>query len=257
MNYSQFFLSDTQLHTFSLRSGLELKIGTADEKGTVVFDKQKYISNFVPLLIAMVEVNTNDEVSRQVKIVLKFSDGSDSAPTLLLLNGLEKIEWTSIDSRCILNPDVPRAKGHIAAVIRLQYADKNIQTESMTLIDQIGGHCVEGVPVFHTGNELIWPDNLAEEEKPKVIFKPVPNIRLAIDPACSEREADAAMKRIVDLSLDAGRAILFLNLMCVQWDAFEAAGIPRDAICIFMALLEPKRPHMLLLPPSYITGTNP
>lgn len=227
-------INDSNCYKHSSDSGLEIESISFNSKGEAII-KNKHIANFFPRVVAKVDVNIEGVVTPHEKLALEFADGKTGESKILPFKNLEKVNWSDdVDPRCILNPDVPKAGGHIANVIRLQCAKADVKTETMTVVDQFGGHSIEGVPVFHTGGELIWPEGLTDENKPKVIFKPVPHKQLAVDPNCSEREADAAMERIVDLSPDAGRAILSLNSMCIQWDAFEAAGItPRCNVYLY------------------------
>lgn len=226
INKYQFTINDTHQFTFSPKSGLNLEIGKVDSEGKFFPNKKTYIGNFVPVLTSCVNLKSDEEIIEQVELFLEFTDGSIHNSVVLSLEELSKVDWSrNVDPRCILNPNVPKVKSHIDNVIRLQYGNKSVTSETVTCIKQIGGNFVEKIPVFHAGNELIWPDNVEENHRPKVDFKPVPNMKLAINPDCSEKDADSAMARIVALSPDAGQAILSLNLVCIQWNAFVKAGI--------------------------------
>lgn len=218
-------INDLSYYQYSLASGLEYVLISYNNKDEAVI-KYKHIGSFYTHVSAKVDVNNEEVTTSHIEVILEFSDGKKSESKTLPIKNLEKVNWSDdVDSRCILNPDVPKAKEHIANIIRLQCAKADVKTKTMTVVDQLGGHIIEGIPVFHSGDGLIWPSDLADKDKPKVLYRSVPNKRLVVDPACSEKDADTAMVRIVDLSPDAGRAILSLNLMCIQWDAFVAAGI--------------------------------
>lgn len=217
----------TQLYVFDVISGLEFGKESIDENDEAVFTKQKYIGNFMPLVDALVEMY-EDGISKQyTRITLTFADGTKSETVTVPLKGLEKIDWSNdINLRCILNPDVGKVSEHIANVIRLQCA--KAQVEKMTIINSLGTHFVEQIPVFCTGNRLIWPEGIVD--KPSVKWSPLPNMKLAINPDCPEEEAVSGMMRIGNLSPEAGTIIFSQNLLYVMREAFVAAGTTPRAI---------------------------
>lgn len=227
----ELYINNSELYVFDDVSGLELGKESIDENDETVFTKQKYIGNFMPLVDALVDMYEDGVPEQYAKITLNFADGSESESMTVPLKGLEKIDWSNdINLRCILNPDVGKVSDHIANVIRLQCAKAPV--EKMTIINRIGTHLVEQIPVFCVGNRLIWPEGIAE--KPSVKWSPLPNIKLAIDPNYTEEAAVTGMMRIVNLSPEAGTIIFSQNLLYVMREAFVAAGInPRVIVYIF------------------------
>lgn len=214
-------INNNQLYVFDVDSGLNLGKESIDEIGETVFSKQKYIGNFMPRVDSLVEMYEDGNSEQYAKITLQFADGDESESLTLPLKGLEKTDWSNnIDLRCILNPDVGKANGHIANVIRLQCA--KVPVERMTTISRLGTHLVEDIPVFCAGDRLIWPKDIVD--KPSVKWSPQSNIRLAINPNCLEEEAVAGMMRVVNLSPEAGTIIFAQNLLYVMREAFTAAG---------------------------------
>lgn len=221
-------LNSTQLYVFNVISGLELGKKFIDENDETVLTKLKYIGNFMPLVDALVEMYEDGVSELYARITLQFADGTKRESLTVLLKELEKIDWSNnIDLRCILNPDVGKASEHIASVIRLQCAKARL--EKMTIINRIGTHYVEQIPVFYTGDRLIWPEGIAD--KPAVKWSPLLNMKLAIDSNCPEEEAVAGMMRIVNLSPEAGTILFSQNLLYVMREAFVAAGTtPRTIV---------------------------
>lgn len=218
----RFNICDDKYYIFS-NKGLELKSITGKEIKT---EKTKFISNFVPIIDKKLLVEGKDNSSNWVEFKILFSDGSESEKFKIPLNLLETIKWADeMNARCFLNPDISKAKEHIASVIRLQCSQQEISTETMTIIDTIGGHKIGNTFLFHAGNELIWSDNLKVEKRPKVFFQPISNKRLVVDESYSEEDADVAMRKIIGACPEAGQILIALNLLCLQWSAFEEIGI--------------------------------
>jgi len=198
------------------------------------YEELKCIANFWVHVVNQVEVNNNGIIDLFAEVILIFADGSEdgtkSEPMVIPLKDLEKRNWANdIDLRCFLYPDVAKAGEYIANMIRTScYKAPQKKT---TVIDRLGTHTIEGVPVFCKGDGLIWPAGL--ENKPSVKWSPIPNNRLAIDPNCSERDAEVGMMRIIDLSLESGRIIFAFNMLNVMREAFIASGkTPRSMVFV-------------------------
>ena len=229
-------IKDGQWYEFPIDSGLQIvtEYMSQDDKGNFLTTyTYKYIANFWPEVLACVEVDNNGVTTLFVKLVLHFPDDTDdteSKPVVVELKGLGKISWPDdIDLRCVLAPEVPKATEHIANIIRT--AVYNAPVEKMTVINRLGTHIIDGIPVFCTGDRLIWPKGI--EHKPAVKWNALPNVRLAVDPNCTEQEVDAGMMRIIDLNAETGRIIFALNLLSIQRGAFIFAGI-KPRCCLFI-----------------------
>lgn len=216
-------INDKQRYEFSSNTGLSLVTEGEPDKDGVAKDKCKYIANVWPEVNALVEVIKDGVIDPYIRFTPEYQGGiTEGKPVTKPLKGLEKLNWpTEVDIHCILNPDVPKVNEHLANIIRLQLKDATL--EKTTIVDRVGTQFVEGIPMACEGSELIWPDGLGD--KPNVIFEPLPNIRLVFDPDCSEQEADAGMKRIIDLTPEAGRIVFSQHMLYLQRAAFMAAGV--------------------------------
>ena len=204
---------------FRSREGLTLETTIELKDGYKV--KTSNIANFIPADIRRVKVDNSGTIVPSVKFTLKFTKGELSGPFTVPLDGLEAMDWFATDPRCLLNPTFPKSKECLAYVIHSEYS--KAPEESEYHIARLGTHIVEGVPVFCAGDRLIWPSGI--ESKPLYNWKPLPNIRLAVDPNYSEEQAVLGMMKLISLSPEAGRIIFSLNMMCVQWEAFAMTDI--------------------------------
>ena len=135
------------------------------------------------------------------------------------------------DIRCSLNPDVPKVNEHLTNIVRSFCHDTKV--EKTTVIDSLGTHIVEGIPLFFAGDRVIWSAGLEEEKRPKISWKSLHDTRLVIDPSYSEQEADEGMEQIIDLSHEVGRSIFALKTMNIFREAFMKSGItPRSIVFV-------------------------
>ena len=228
--YYSVSITDSRLYDFCDDTGLEsVTLGKPNKKGERS-EYRKYIANFWPKVIRLIKQNNNGTVTIIVELVLFFVDGSKSVPITVPLNGLDKVAWPDVVSKCILNPEISKANEHIANIIRSTCHDAPMG--KTTVIDRLGTHLVEGVPVFNAGDRLIWPEGL--NVKPDVTWEPLSNTRLVIDTNCSEQDADTGMGRIADLSYEVGGIIFAFNLLNVTREAFIVTGVtPRSIVFVY------------------------
>ena len=230
-----FYINGTELYRFSPGSGLELGREVLDDEDELVFTRQKYLACFIALVDVLIYMNEDGVTTQHAQVTLEFANGEAITSVIVPLVGLEKVDWPNdIDRRCLLNPDVPKANEHIANIIRLQCAEASVKTKTKNVVGQLGGQYVDDVPVFHHGDGLILPNGLTDRDAPDIIFKPVPNKRLAVDPDYTEEQAVFGMRRIVDLSYEAGRILFAHMLLYVMRAAFVTAGIvPKVLVYLF------------------------
>ena len=224
-------INDERYYVYSDEAGLEfVTLSKPDKEGERSERTRRHIANFWPKVDSKVELKTGGDSVTLAKFKLVFADDGQSEEFTEPLQDLDKICWPEKDLRCILSPDVPKVNEHIASIIRSGCFEAKL--EKMGNIDRLGTHIIEGVPMYNKGDGLIWPEGL--EEKPAVKWKPNPNFRLVIDPNCSEREADAGMQRIIDLSHETGRFIFSFNVLNVFGEAFIVSGVtPRSMLYIY------------------------
>jgi len=225
-------ISDDQHLVFCGNRGLVLvkKFESAESTKT----KHSYIGNFLPTNIIRVAVNNDGITVPSVKFNLIFDDRTEEArmseQIIVLEDELDSLDWFRYDRRCLLNPTFSKkGKGYLAYIIRA--ALSKAEEESEYHINRLGTHKVGNIHVFNAGNELIWPVDI--ENKPAVIWKPQPNVRLVVDPLCSEQEAVAGVLRVIKLNRETGRIMFAFNILNVIREVFIASGI-KLGFCLFL-----------------------
>jgi hypothetical protein len=218
-------INETQWYEFTTGIGTEhVILYKCEEDESVAKSEEqevrKLFAMFWPEVVSKIEIKSGDTITYYIKCRITFLDG-DEIVTDIPLQGIKKLDWTDVDSRCILNPGVPKASEYMANLVHLSVHDAPL--EEAIIIDRLGTHIINGNAMFNTGDRLIWPDNLTE--KPNVIWKPTPNIRLAIDPKFSEENSVAGMMRVVDLSPESGKILFSQVLLYIQFEAFASIGI--------------------------------
>jgi hypothetical protein len=220
-------INDTQYYKFTNDSGTVLVTESEDKDGNPVL-KEKYLANFCPDIKLRLKVKEGDSTAHIAKCNLLIAGGKPIEDVEIPLREPKKGDWVNnIDSRCIVNPDVTKAAEHLANIVSLSYHDlkERAPLATATITDRNHLYIVEGIPVYHVGDRMIYPDGFDDlENKPNIIFKPLKNTRLAIDADCTEREAYAGLMRIVNLS-NIGELLFSLNLMYVLRDAFVEIGL--------------------------------
>ena len=170
-------------------------------EGLIWVDKK--IGNFCPVICNKVEVICNDNIETSVKLIIRFTDGSQSGVHMVQLAELEVIDWFALEQRCMINPDFKSAKAYLAYLIRA--ALPTAQTVKHHLIKRFGTHIIAEVPVFYTGNDLIMSP--AIENKPDIVMTPLPYKMDFDTERYSERDSIIGMTKVLSLAPDAGRVL--------------------------------------------------
>lgn len=178
----------------------------------------QYIGNFIPILCGLVESESEDDSELLARVRLIFTDDSKSKEFTLPISDLADVNWFSLDTRCLLNPDCARAGRYLAHIIHSAIPAASVVKEHH--ISRLGTHTINDIPGFNMGDQIIWHPNA---KTPCVVIEPTP-YKLAIGDY-SEREALVGMLKVVKLSFDAGRAIFAQSLVYVMRSVFISAGI--------------------------------
>lgn len=193
----------------------------------------KRISNFGVDIHRIVDiyVDSSAEPTRYAKISLFFEDGSSSKMVRVALSKLSVINWSAIDYRAALDPQiaVTRANRYIADSIR-----RALDGLPVTNVHQLShpGLCkINGEAVFCTGGEVIRPPASATQMS-EIELEPMPQ-RLDFDDNVSETETAAEVLNLISLFPNPGRIILSQMLVALLRQAYEDAG-SRPSFCVFL-----------------------
>ena len=184
--------------------------------------KDQPIGLLLPLVQSKVQVVTDGAVEDFVKLKIVFASGDENANiSPLPLRSISKIDWFALDARCILNPDCSKAGHYLACIIKSAVSSAPVEIEY--LINRLGTHIVNGMPLFCTGDRLVLPRNA--DSKHNVVLAPKP-YHLAVDTdRYPEKQAVAGMVKLVQLGVDAGRMIFAHSLLNVLRMAYIEIGI--------------------------------
>jgi len=202
-------------YEYSIKTGTVLieEVDIRPSGGYETVIKEKHIANFFPLVTARVKVNDGDDTAHYARCALMFPNGDIRENVDIPLDGIKRLDWLSIDSRCVLNPDVSKANEHLANIVLLTYHDKkrNLPTEIATIVDRNRLYVVEGRESIISLRPSEFEKNLA-----KIVYKlfydgkiSLTAIRheLKIDPHTADEYMVALAKlKLVSLSGDKRKA---------------------------------------------------
>ena len=186
----------------------------------------KWATNFVIEILDKIIVHRIPEVKPGVNIRLRlcFEDGGYSSDITMPLSGLDKIKWTDMDERCLLNPNISEAKAQRHIVNNIRESLPLVESKTQYRLNRVGMQSVEGVNVFAAGGEVIRPPRAGGDE-PIIEVEGVSYV-LDYDPELTEQEAIAEMFELVSLFPDVGRMLLAYNLMSFMRELYVFAWKP-------------------------------
>jgi hypothetical protein len=186
-------------------------------------DESKPISNFRPEVCSVIMKYINEETEPEVKVRLKliFADDEESRELIVSISELESTDWLSKNIRCRFHPKTSSIKARRYIADEIRSALPSAKKEYLYYINRFGTHIINGVPLFNTGNDIIWPHGIEEEGRPCVELKPTP-FKLAIDKNLTELESVSGMFELMSLSPNSMRVILSQNLLYIMRDVYKS-----------------------------------
>lgn len=185
------------------------------------------VCNFIPCVVRKTEVKRDEGIQIFIGLKLCFANG-ENANIEILLSDIDKIEWSNMDERCIINTGYKRAKGYIANVIRcgLSAAPVEVRYE----LDKPGIHHISEETFFVAGDRVVTrssvPNNVVEIKLKKNLF------RLDIDEKLTSREVFEGMRELICLSPEIGRMLVAHVISGIIRAAFKKAGFTPCAVLV-------------------------
>ena len=181
----------------------------------------KGVSNFCPEILGRTDIvdHNGAEIEVLVKLRLHFADGTCNECEVSL-SECDKINWSAINQRCIVNPEYHKANERIGVMLR-SGIDK-VPAETRILLDGLGIKRIGDEVVFVAGNRVIprVPDNNSglKYEVAKLPF------RMDIDLNLSPEETFSGMKELISLSHETGRVLVAHTVSGIVRTAFKEVG---------------------------------
>jgi hypothetical protein len=191
---------------------------------------QTHIANFTVADILVVDVMSNGVKIPSVNFSIQHINGIKSELFTVAIEKIEKIDWHSLNHRCVFNPTYRNGKECLSYILRASLPAQSSKIEYH--LESIGTHIVDDTAIFFAGNEIINPE--IPITLPNIKWTPISDTKLAFDPNCSEGDADAGMQRIIDLSLETGRVIASFNILNIMRKAFMVERVkPRCCLIVY------------------------
>jgi len=185
-----------------------------------VDEKGKSVSSFIIEVIAKVEIHTSQGLESHVQLKLHFRGGQKEITVPLA--EIDRLNWTDLDERCILNPSYPKIKLHLANVIRAGLANAK-ETKKLHRLDRTGIHQIDNDVMYRMGERVVTQSPHDEEFMSKIELAPL-SFRLDIDTErYSPHVAFEGMRELVSLS-EIGRPLLAHSISGITRAAYIAAG---------------------------------
>lgn len=186
-----------------------------DETGTPV-------CNFIPRVLTLIQVCSPDRnvIEEAVRLSLEFGDGVTQEITLEL-SKLQRIDWSKMNSRCILNENYRNVRGCIVNIIRAGL--HNAPIEIVFQLGRLGVHNISETVVFNAGDR-VFTDPSATKADLKFELGNLP-FKLDIDPNLTPQEAFKGMRELIVLSPEVGRVLVAHVISGIVRSAFKEAGL--------------------------------
>lgn len=191
------------------------------------------ISNFDVDIHRIVDVyvDSSAKATRHAEISLIFEDGSSSKTVRVALSELPAIDWSEIDHRAALAPQIAATRANRYIADNIRRALDGLPVINVHQLTHPGLYKINGETVFCTGREVIRPPAGATEMS-EIELEPMPQ-RLAFDNNVSETETAAEVLNLIGLFPNPGRIILSQMLIALLRQAHEDAG-SRPSFCVFL-----------------------
>jgi len=222
-------------------------------------DKDNPVCNFIPEVIAWVDVHTNDEaeshswkVEPHVKLRINFQNGKVSEEFVIPLSELGRIDWTEKDVACRFHPNFSRKKAGRYLEDMIREALEDAPRKSKYILTKLGIHNIEDTIIYCAGSLFVQASGVSgmtnagvgmavnndadagayDIESPFDIELGSFSQRLAIDlDRYPEKDAIAGMIKLIDLNPDVGRTLIAHTISGLMRSVYLAVGItPRTVL---------------------------
>ena len=192
-------------------------------------EKNKPVCNFVPEVRGMIRVVSSAGDKNYVRLRICFTMGASIEATVPL-SELDRIDWSMLDKRCIINSHYKNAKGFIGNIIRVNLSA--VPTEIRYISDKLGICHIEDEVVFIAGSRVITRSSATKLES-KMILGNLP-FSLDIDTELTKSQAFSGMRELIALSPEIGRVLVAHVISGFTREAFKEAGFTPCAVLVIV-----------------------
>lgn len=193
-------------------------------------ENDRNISNFFPTVLKKIEIKSVNGTEYSVELELYFN-GVEKSKVILPLREVEKIDWFTLDNRCLVNNyNEKKGRMYLANLIRVGVATAPIEIRykiKKTGIEKIGK-----TVVFIAGNQVITKAT-EREVLQNIDVNEVP-FRLDMDGNISPKEAFTGMQELICLSPEIGRVLVAHVIAGIIRTAFREAGMIPCAVLVIV-----------------------
>lgn len=182
------------------------------------------ISNFGVAVHRILDVYTDSspEAIRHAEISLILEDDSSSKKVSVALSELSATNWSKIDHRAAIIPQITVAQANRYIDSAIRKALDGLPVTTVYRMSHPGLYKINGETVFCTGGEVIRPSSGAAEGA-EIELEAI-HQHLDYDPNVPEEEAVAEILNLIALFPDPGRIVLSQTLVSFMRQAYEDAG---------------------------------
>lgn len=188
------------------------------------------VCTFIPEVLALKKVLTpaGELLEQSAQLRLHFRDGS-SVEISVLTADLDKVKWSELDHRCILNTPHKKAQEYIANIISAGFSDAKVEIKYR--LDRMGIHHIGDDVVFAAGDRVITRSSVSDSD---MVYECNQSLfHFDIDPGLTAEAAVKGMKELIDLSPEIGRTLVAHVLSGIMRMAFVETGfVPRTVLVV-------------------------
>lgn len=177
------------------------------------------ISTFRPRVLSVVNVSNseNEVIESLVRIKLCLKDGEKEVE--VRHSELDRMDWFSLDQRCLVNTQRSKTKEYIANFIRSQMAEAPVEVRYK--VNRLGICQIEDKIVFIAGDRVIARSS-DKNSLPDIDTSEIP-FKLDIDTGITPKEAIRGMVELVNLNPEVGKVVIAHVISGITRAAFKEA----------------------------------
>jgi len=178
----------------------------------------------------ILKTDNRDEEFFQLDILNEKNSVITSANIKLSDTEINNINWFSLHNSCVLNPDCPKAKSYLAAIIKHQLNKTDLAPVYCQQINKVGWNKItitdDVIYGYYTGEKIILPQNIDADLTERIKLDKSEYVLKSDTNKYSEKAATAGIIKALSLNLRAGLVIFAFIIASLLKSIFRECGIP-------------------------------